>query len=110
LWDADTGKWRATLKGHMDAVLCLTFTSDGRTLATGGDDMVVKLWDVATGQERMTLRGFTSAVRSLAFAPHDALFAAGSWDGTIQIWRAAADAEALARRVDPLGDKPERRP
>ncbi len=110
LWDLATGKLRATLKGHTDAVFSLAFTSDGRTLATGGDDMTVKLWDVVTGQERMTLKGFKSAVRSLAFAPDDTLLAAGSWDGTVRVWCAAADAEALARRADPVGDKEEPRP
>ncbi len=37
--------WRA----HSDMVWHLTFSPDGRTLASGGSDGSVKLWDVASG-------------------------------------------------------------
>jgi WD40 repeat protein len=32
------------LVGHLSAVLCLAFSPDGKTLATGSADGTVKLW------------------------------------------------------------------
>ncbi len=53
----------------------MAFTSDGKTLACGSADGVVKLWDVPTGQERATLKGNTLPVSSVAFTPDGKTFA-----------------------------------
>jgi WD40 repeat protein len=47
LWNTATGQERATLKGHSGAVNALTWSPDGRTLASVGMDWTLKLWDVA---------------------------------------------------------------
>ena len=44
--DAITGSQTAVLSGHTSEVTCLTFSSDGTSLVSGGDDCTVKLWDV----------------------------------------------------------------
>jgi WD40 repeat protein len=50
LWDVATGKEQATLKGHKEAVVCVAYSPDGKTLASGSRDETIKLWDVATGK------------------------------------------------------------
>ncbi len=41
-----SGKVRAELEGHRHGVHAMTFSPDGRTLASGGEDGVVYLWNV----------------------------------------------------------------
>ena len=46
LWDAATGKTTATLSAHAGLASCVTFSSDGKMLASGSLDGQIKLWDV----------------------------------------------------------------
>jgi WD40 repeat protein len=67
-------------------VRAVTFSPDGHTLATCGDDWTVSWWGVATGQERHRFLGHTAAVESLAFAPNGTMLASGSADTSIVVW------------------------
>jgi WD40 repeat protein len=45
LWDAQTGKPKATFEGHPGIVNTIAFSRDGKTLATGAE-AEARLWDV----------------------------------------------------------------
>jgi len=78
-----------TLTGHTNYVNYVTFSPDGRTLASGSSDNSVKLWDVANGKLLRTLTGPTSRVWSAAFSPDGRTLASASFDHTIMLWDTA---------------------
>lgn len=74
-------------------VHCVVFSPDGKQLATGAADAVVRLWDVATRQERLSLRGHQGIVYAVAFSPDGKLLASGGKDGSVRVWDLAAGRE-----------------
>ena len=49
LWNVETGQEISTLTGHNSRVNSVSFSPDGKTLATGSWDNTIKLWNVETG-------------------------------------------------------------
>jgi WD40 repeat protein/serine/threonine protein kinase len=88
VWDVHDGQLLLTLPGHVTGSFSVTFSRDGRILASGGRDGNVRLWHVPTGQQLLTLRdspGFV--VRSLAFSPDGNQLTAGG-ESTVRVWDA----------------------
>src|SRR5262249_17443932 len=91
VFDLATGRPIFTLRGHTSEVWAVTFTPDGRRIATSGLDRTIKLWEMETGQEVFTLRGHTNGVLSVAFSADGRRLVTGSTDNTARIWDAAPD-------------------
>jgi WD40 repeat protein len=89
IWEIETGKMVASLKGHKAAIMCAAFSPDGKTLATGSVDRSVKLWNLLIQHEVATLTGHQGPVSDVAFSPDGSLLVSASEDKTARIWRAA---------------------
>ena len=83
-WDRTTLK-RTIAPSGVAKVLCAAFSPDGKWIAAGGSDNVIKIWNRAEGRLERTLKGHTLAVTCLAFTADGALVS-GSADGTTRLW------------------------
>jgi WD40 repeat protein len=63
------GARRHEFQGHEIGTNCLSFSPDGRFLASGGQDGAVKFWDAAAGQHAATAAVGPGWVEHLAWRP-----------------------------------------
>ena len=86
LYDTDTSKELALLKGHTGTVTCVAFSTDGKTLVSGSVDTTIRCWDTLTGKLKATLTGHVGSITLLKFLPDGEILASGSRDDTIRLW------------------------
>jgi WD40 repeat protein len=63
----------------------VAYSPDGRWLAVGNEDHIVRIWDAKTAEKLLELESHTKAVRAVAFSPDGQRLASGS-DG-LRLWR-----------------------
>ncbi|MEU2391743.1 WD40 repeat domain-containing protein [Streptomyces sp. NPDC007369] len=80
-------------RGH---VMSLAFSPDGRLMATGTADGVLRLWNTADPARGITpygeLRGHQSDVRAVSFSPDGRSLVSGGADHTVRLWDVAGRA------------------
>jgi WD40 repeat protein len=86
IWDAKTGKLVATLKGHTDAVRCLAWTKDGKTLISGSYDHLIRTWDTTNWEQIAVLDEHIQGVIGVVISPNDRILASVSVDNTALLW------------------------
>jgi WD40 repeat protein len=85
VWDAGTGEVVFRLR-QSSWVTAVAFSPDGKQMATGHDDCIVRLWDVEDRQQVRQYRGHERAVSALAFSPDGWRLASAGEDKLIRLW------------------------
>src|SRR5262245_40569993 len=86
---------------HPERIRALAFSPDGKTLASSGSDLRIRLWGITTGKERRQLLGHQGPIHSLTFSLDGKTLISrsdnsGSFfatDGTVRLWEPAAGKE-----------------
>ena len=88
--DQDWGGGLQVLDDHSRPVTCISFSPDGRTLASGSEDAKVRIWDLEMGEIKHVFavgdEHFPPTINSIAFSPDGAELALGLQDDTVQHW------------------------
>ena len=75
-----------TMPGHTDAVLHVSYSPDGRRLASGGGDKAVRFWNVQTNMPQFTCLGHRHHVLCTAWSPDGKTFVSVDRAGEIRQW------------------------
>jgi len=95
IWEVSNGKLLRTIEGHYSTVTSISFSPDGRVLASAASDLLskhdygdssVRLWRVSDGRLIRTYGGLRNDVWSLIFSPKGRFLAVYGGE-TIRLWR-----------------------
>jgi WD40 repeat protein len=88
LWDATTGKEIRKITDSANRFGGIAFASDGKTLATMGQDRFIHLWDVPSGRlvRRIDGEGDLKYQAPMAFSPSGDALVSGGQDGKMRVW------------------------
>ena len=89
VWKGSDGKLQSTLRpqGFNNKPLnCVAFHPEGKLIAVGGWDTLVKIWDTFNQKRLKILRGHRTSVQSCSYAHSGRYIASASLDGEVRLW------------------------
>lgn len=85
-----------SVKAHENGVYSVSWSPDGRFLASGSYDRTVKILSAHTGATLRTLRGHTEWISSVFISQDGTKVLSGSSDKTVRVWRIFEHDDILA--------------
>ncbi|KAM6503419.1 Quinonprotein alcohol dehydrogenase-like superfamily [Amanita muscaria] len=84
VWEWQSESYILKQQGHFFDMNTLSYTPDGQTIATGGDDGKVKVWSTHSGFCFVTFSEHSAPVSAVAFAKQGSVLFSASLDGTVR--------------------------
>ena len=78
IWNLESRAQIKKFKGHCDTIKSVTFSPDGKTLASGSVDKTIKIWNLKNGKRVKELKGHSDTVYSVVYSPDGKTLASGS--------------------------------
>ncbi|MDR1054227.1 MAG: WD40 repeat domain-containing protein, partial [Planctomycetaceae bacterium] len=93
LLEPSNGRILTTLKGHTSAITDLTFSRDGKRLASSGEDRLFINWNMDTGQSEGVAIGHSEKLSGVVISPDMSKAITVSSDKTIRVWTSPSQSE-----------------
>ena len=77
---ADEARKPRTIGSHAGGIASIHFSADGKLLASGGGDRMIRVWDVASAKQIHAWEGPTSFTCAVRFAPGGRVLAAAGYE------------------------------
>jgi len=118
LWDIESRRLTRSFEAHKAiarwkvglnpddpprVVSAIAFSPDGRLIASGGWDSMIRIWNMETHKKIGDVLGGEGRIYSLAFSPDGSLVASGGADHTINLWNPQSMRRANMPRVEHVG-------
>lgn len=86
LSDLMTREQKMGFGGHKKGVKSISFSPDGKTMASGSWDKTIRLWNLPKGVYKKTLKGDKKSINNMEFSADGKLLASASRDNTARVW------------------------
>ncbi|KAF2768424.1 WD40 repeat-like protein [Teratosphaeria nubilosa] len=106
IFDVHSGQQVCHLQDNQTAqegdlyIRSVCFSPDGKYLATGAEDKIIRVWDINTRQIRHSFAGHDQDIYSLDFASDGRYIASGSGDRTIRLWDIQENQNVLTLSIE----------
>ncbi|MBS2000238.1 MAG: caspase family protein [Cyanobacteria bacterium SZAS LIN-5] len=100
IFNTTSGTVEARIAGHTEAIRSVSYSPDGKSIATTSEDKTVKLWNATTGALQARLGHPNNAVNVVVISPDSSQIIAGSENGSLYFWKPGQDSQPQRIQID----------
>jgi WD40 repeat protein len=86
IWDASAQMRLCQFSPHRRAISAVTFSPDGKKLASAGENKTIFISRLDDGKTVLTLKGHTDRIPRLLWHPDGRWLISAGWDATARVW------------------------